>query len=200
MIITIIGGIGSGKSLSCLKYIKESSNFPITNFNLLRIKFKRLALSDIMKEVTDEKGKVKSYRVNWEYWENMRKRNFSIYLDEANNIISARASNSLKNRTLNKWISQIRKILSDSTTNHIYIVTQLPRMIDVIFRDLTQVVISCRLIESGARVYVLQKFYNGFNNYEMGNCAAKSYFLANPYFKYYNTKEMVRFEDGEKFV
>lgn len=198
MIITIIGGIGSGKSLSCIKIIKESKNYPLTNFNLKNMKYHRLMLSDILKTLENEK-KI-SYEVNWDFWNKQRKKDFSIYLDEAHNIVHARTSMSLRNRIMNKWISQIRKILSDSPTNHLYIITQLPRMIDVTFRELTQVVIHCSKLEYKNKVYIIQKFYNGFRDYELNICSAKTYFLGNPYFKYYNTKELVKFDDADKFI
>lgn len=199
MIITIIGGIGSGKSLSCVKHIVDSKNFPITNFKLKNIKYHRLMYENIIQELKEDR-KIK-YKVNWDFWEKFQnKNNYSIYLDEAHSLISARTSQSLRNRGLNLWVSQIRKILSDSTDNHLYIVTQLPRMIDVIFRELTQVVIECRLLKLKDKVYVIQSYYNGFDDLAMNRRSARSVFLGNPYFKYYNTKEMVRFKDAEDYV
>lgn len=198
MIICIIGGIGSGKSLSCVKIISESSNYPLTNFNLNNINYKRIKLSDIYVNKGDDKHT--DLRINWPFWEKMRKKSFSIYIDEAQNVINARSSMSKQNKVLNKWVSQIRKITSDSPDNHLYIITQRPRMIDVIFRELTQIVITCRKIEYKEKVFILQKYFNGFDSYNMNICSGKSYFLGNPYFKFYNTKETIHFEDVETYL
>lgn len=206
MIIAYIGGIGSGKSISAVREIVQNPNsYPITNFKLKKIKYHRLKYSDIIREI-EKKGldnktrKIK--QINWGFWERIRKDNelFSIYLDEAHNIINSRTSMSKDNVLLGKWCSQIRKVLADSPTNHLYIITQEPRKIDVNFRDLTQVVIKCQQVEYKDNIYILQRFYDGFYNYNINKVKAKGYFHGNPYFDYYDTTEMVTFDDVDIYV
>ena len=198
----MIGGIGSGKSLSVVRRVVESGdNYPLTNFRLKKIKYHRLKLSDIIKTKDGKSA------VNWDFWEKVRTTHkaYSIYLDEAHNIIGSRSSMSKQNQLMSRWISQIRKILSDSKDNHIYVITQKPRRIDVNFRELAQVVIECQKITKGKDVYIIQRFYNGFDDYELAKsglkkASAKSFFKGNKYFKYYDTGEMVTFKDGEEYL
>ena len=201
MIICLVGGIGSGKTLSVVKEIVTSNNYPITNFRLKNVNYHRLKYSDLITEVTDDKKK--TLKVNWLFWENLRKKHkfFSIYLDEAHNLIGSRASMSKRNQLLSNWISQIRKILSDNPFNHIYIITQNPRRIDINFRELTQVVIECRKAIINKKVIIFQRYYNGFDDYYMRfKAEEKTWFFGNKYFKYYDTTDMVRFSDVEDFV
>ncbi len=207
MIICYIGGIGSGKTLSIVKEIVDRKNYPITNFDLKKIKFHRLSFDDLITtdEILEEGQKKPKIikKVNWAFWEGIRKKHkyFSVYLDEAHNIINARASMSKSNILLSKWVSQIRKVLSDDPVNHLYIITQKPRKIDINFRDLTQIVINCSCIEfKKGKIYIVQDFYDGFDAYYEGRKKARTWFKANPYFKYYDTKEMVTFSDADIYI
>ena len=105
---------------------------------------------------------------------------------------------------MSKWVSQIRKILSDSESNHLYYISQLLGKVDIDFRELTHLFIECKKIvikHKGTNyVYIVQTFYSGLKNYENGNYTCKESFLANPYFKYYNTNEMVQFSDAEEYI
>jgi len=128
MIIILLGGIGSGKSLSAVKEIIDTNQYALTNFNLMGIKnFHRIKFADIIKK--EKKG----LKVNWEFWEDVRRKhkNYSIYLDEIHNIIHSRRAMSKTNILMSKWVSQIRKILSDSPNNHLYLISQTMRKIDV---------------------------------------------------------------------
>jgi len=211
MIILLLGGIGSGKSLSVIKEImRNKESFAISNFklNLTASKFYRLKLSDIIKEVekTQEKESNKKpekiLSVNWKFWDEMRKKHkyFSIYLDEVHNLIHSRASMSKRNILMSKWISQIRKILADKPNNHIYMISQTLRKVDVDFRELAQVIIECSKIQIGEKVFILQKYYDGIDNYLTRNFTYKTCFLGNRFFKFYNTEEMVTFSDAEDYV
>jgi len=205
LIIAFIGGIGSGKTISIVREIIKSENYPVTNFNLKNIKHHRLKYSDIIREIEKvglDKKKRKIKQVNWNFWSRLlnKHKNFSIYLDEAHNIINSRSSMSKDNILLGKWVSQIRKVLADNEQNHLYIITQQLRKIDVNFRDLTQIVVSCQQITYKNNIYILHKFYDGFDKYNINKVSAKGYFHANPYFKYYDTKEMVTFDDVDIYV
>ena len=103
---------------------------------------------------------------------------------------------------MSKWVSQIRKILSDSPHNHLYVITQRPRKIDINFRELTQVVVECFKLKKGNDIIIVQKYYDGFDNYFMWHRkpVRTTYFLGNKYFKYYDSYDMVRFTDVESYV
>ncbi len=197
MIIIILGGIGSGKTLSAVKEIVDNDQFCLTNFKLKNVKnYHRMKISDIL--IKDEK----KYRVNWKFWEDMRKKHkrYSIFLDEIHNIIHARRSMSSVNIRMSQWVSQIRKILADHPTNHLYLISQTARKIDIDFRDLAQIVIHCRKYEIGKRVIIKQNWYDGMSAYEFGRKKIITRFMANRYFKYFKTGELVTFSDAEDYI
>lgn len=192
MIIVYTGGIGSGKTISAVKSIVKQNRFCYTNFALKNFKnYHRLEFKDLINY--DDKGKAQT--VNWEFWNNARKehKDFSIYLDEIHNIISSRRSTSKLNVLASHWVSQIRKILSDSPNNHLVLITQRFYKLDIDFRELAHIIISCRAIHKRGKVYVRHQYFDGDTNYLDGKRSASRVFLANPYFKYYNTLEAVKF-------
>ena len=198
MIIVLLGGIGSGKTLSAVKEIVDNKQFVLTNFKLKNVKnYHRIKISDIV--LKDDKGK---YTVNWAFWEDMRKKHksYSIYLDEIHNVIHSRRSMSRMNISMSKWISQIRKVLADNPQNHLYIISQTKRKIDVDFRDLTQIVIDCTAYNIGNNIIIKQKWYDGMISYEYGNRSFSKAFQGNKYFKFFDTNEMVTFSDAEDFI
>ncbi len=197
MIIIILGGIGSGKTLSAVKEIVDNKQFALTNFKLKNVEnYHRLKISDIL--VKDEK----KYRVNWDFWEDIRKKhkNYSIFLDEIHNIIHSRRSMTSVNIQMSKWVSQIRKILADHPTNHLYLISQTARKIDVDFRDLAQIVILCRKYEFGSIVLIKQMWFEGMQNYEFGRKKLMTRFWGNKYYRYFKTGELVTFSDADKFL
>lgn len=209
MIIIILGGVGSGKSLSIIKEIMDSRQYALCNFRLKNMKnYHRIQISDIIKEEkvnigTDEKPKYTiKKQVNWQFWDDIRKthKRYSIFLDEFHNIGHARRSMSSTNILLSKWISQIRKILSDSETNHIFILSQTISKIDKDFRDLAQVIIKVKKMMCGKHVFICQKYYDGLDRYIMGLRKTKIVFLGNPYFKYYDSQDLITFSDAERFL
>lgn len=199
MIICLLGGIGSGKTLSAVKFIADNRQFALTNFKLKNIKdYHRIKVSDII--IKDEEKK--KLVVNWDYWEKIRKSqtSFSIYLDEIHNIIHSRRSMSRINILMSKWVSQIRKILSDHPTNHLYIISQTASKIDKDFRDLAQVIIYCQKQEKKKKVYIKQSYYNSMFNLDIGRKRAIKVFCGNPYFRFYKSTELVTFADAEEYI
>ena len=80
MIIAILGNIGEGKSLSIVREIIQKKQYAFVNFNLKNLKNQhRIKFNDVI--IPAEK--LKDYRVNWEFWNDVRKKNpiFSIYID-----------------------------------------------------------------------------------------------------------------------
>jgi len=197
MIILILGGVGSGKTLSVVKEIINNNQYALTNFNLQNIdNYHRIKVKDI---ITKNK---KACAVNWKFWEKIRNthKNYSIYLDEVHNIIHSRRSMSKVNIVMSKWVSQIRKILSDSPNNHLYLISQTLRKIDIDFRDLSQLVCRCRKYEFGGKIYIKQEWFAGVEDYLMGIKRYAFRFQANPYYKYYDRLGLVTFEDAEEYV
>lgn len=196
MIIAFIGNVGSGKTVSMVKSIVDYKGVAYTNFNLKDCDYTRLKFEDLIILKNEKKD------VNWKKWDEIRGKHkyFSIFLDEVDELINARASMTKRNMLLSRWVAQIRKILKDNPDNHLFISTQTPRKIDVNFRDLTHIVVRCKKIEKGNKVFIVQDYYEGFDDWNNGVKSAKKYFLANKYFKYYDTNEMVYFEDAEKYL
>lgn len=199
MIYIITGNVGSGKTLTAIKDIVDKDIYAITNFKMKNYRnYYRLRYSDII--IKGEK--TKDSKINWEFWENLReeKKNFSIFLDEAHNFISSRSSMSSQNKLFSKWVSQIRKIFSDDENNHIFLITQYIKKIDVNFRDMAFGIILCKKRIFKNKTWISQNVYDGLDRYEYGKKAFSKVFLANPYFRYYNTKEMITFGDDEEYV
>lgn len=199
MIIALIGGVGSGKTLTAVKLIKESKIKAMVNFNAKLLNAVRIKESDII-----IKGEKKDdWRVNWEYWDRLRekRKDFSVYLDEVHNLIHSRNSMSKRNILMSKWVSQIRKILSDSETCHLYIISQTLRKIDIDFKELVHLYITCQKFKHGPQIWIKNRYYDEAYLYDpYAKPKAVMSFLGNPYFQYYDTNEMVKFGDDEKFI
>ena len=198
MIICFLGGIGSGKTLSVVKEIINKNQFVFTNFELKNLKnYRRIMYKDIFEE--KEKGK---FDVNWKFWNDFsesHKEGYSIVLDEVHNLIHSRRSMTGTNILMSKWVSQIRKILSDSEHNHLYLISQTLRKIDVDFRDLIHIFIVCKSVNIKGKVWIKQTWYDGLENFLNAKSKIKTVFLGNPYFKYYDTKKIV-FEEERTFI
>lgn len=195
MIICFLGNIGSGKSLSVVKEIYESNQFVFTNFELKGIKnYHRIRFDEIFKE--KDKG---SYDINWSYWNEqaLEHKGYSICIDEIHNLVHSRRSMSGMNILMSKWVSQIRKILSDSEHNHLYIISQTIRKIDVDFRDLIHLICVCKAFKDDDNIWIKQYWYDGMEAYLDNKCKFKRVFLGNPYFKYYTSKKLVFGEDNK---
>lgn len=198
MIIVFVGGIGSGKTLSAVKMIMESKNYALTNFKLKNVGkgfYHQIKFSDVL--IKDEKEKYVG--INWEFWNKLRdnKKTFSIYLDEIHNVISSRQSTTKRNILMSRWVSQIRKILSDSPNSHLVLITQRFEKLDIDFRELAQIIILCDKFIIGGKVYIKQFFYDGDTNFFMNRHSVKKVFLANPFFKFFHSLELVKFGEDE---
>lgn len=192
MIICILGGVGSGKSLTLVKKVAESKNYPITNFKLKHIDYHRLKYSDIVK------GKGKDISVNWDFWNSMKKLHdgFSIYLDEIPTFYNARAAMSKRNQVFSRWLSQIRKITMDSEYNHLYVAAQKLRQIDILMRELAHIFITCQKVTKDKKIFIINRYYTDLRLVELNaRPSAKIAFRAEPYFNFYDTKELISFGD-----
>jgi len=95
MIIGIIGGIGSGKSVLATKRIIEANNkcfcnFSVNHNNALRIR-KDYIIEVVVTQTPRGKDKVEK-KLNWEFWNTALRTygDYNIVLDEAHNLIHSR--------------------------------------------------------------------------------------------------------------
>ena len=170
MIITMSGGVGSGKTISAVRQsvVEARNNLVLTNFKIFNLKnYYRLKKGDVLVEERNEKGKLEKYELNWDFWE--AHKNCDIFLDEVQNMFNSRNSMSRENKKYSEWIAQIRKLWGASgdqnylevlrkmnnnlfhkhhqeiysRSNNIFLITQKPRKLDVNFKDLCHVHIQC---------------------------------------------------------
>lgn len=104
------------------------------------------------------------------------------------------------NILMSRWISQIRKILQDNPKNHIYLISQTMRKIDVDFRELAQLIAVCRKYQIKEKTYIKRTWYAGINGYMTGKKLRTDAFLGNPYFKNYTTEEIIKFSDLGEYI
>jgi hypothetical protein len=198
MIIAYVGGIGSGKTLGIVKDIIDTKNYAVTNFPLKNYSnYYRIKVSDIITK-TDKK-----FSVNWKFWEKLitEHENYSIYLDEIHNIIHARRAMSHLNIQMSKWVSQIRKILMDKPKNHLFIISQSIRKIDIDFRELAQIIVKCKkLVTNKGNILMRQDFYDGLDNYLCGVRKCSKIYNPMKYYRFYDRNKIVTFEDSEDFL
>jgi len=220
MIIIITGAIGSGKTLSVVKEIVDRGNKAFTNFELYNTPYNRLKYTHLFTK-EDEDDKKEKIKLNFQFWKD-QKGGFDIYLDEFHNVMSSRRSMSKKNVILSDWLSQIRKILGQTEKNNLYLITQKLKRIDVNSRDLAHQCIKCHkqcfenvkipteICEDGKMVVkrvpltIIYKYYfkdsdalSAYENYDINTCQGMTRFVANPYFKYFNSWELVDFGSEE---
>jgi len=221
MIIGIVGGIGSNKTLSIIKLIKERGNKCFTNFELKGINnVHRLKYSDIMSDrVTETKkdGSVKKSvkEVNFGFWEKQMKEGFDIYIDEIQAVVSSRRSMSKENVVWSSFISQIRKVLGASEKHNFYFITQRPNAVDIQIRELTNVWILCNKVllnnvelktklVKGSKMLPMNiavlKYFRSLAELEFFNATQNdnvpfysSWFFGNQYYKYYDSHALVDF-------
>ena len=201
MIIAIIGGIGSGKTLTAIHNIVDKKGFCYTNFNLKGYSdYHRLKFEDIVRYDTDEKGNKHPSGVNWNFWNKARKahRSFNIYLDEVQNVVNSRTSMSNVNKLMSQWLSQIRKLYNDSPDSNLYIISQKIRRIDVNFRELAQLFIKCSKAIVKGKTYIINDYYLDCSaDHMLERRIGRTFFIADPYFKRYSTKEIIDFGDSD---
>lgn len=220
MIIIIVGGIGSGKTLSAVKDIIQRDQLTFTNFQLFQTrKIKRLKYEHLF--FKDEKSK--KMKLNFSFWNELTKKygGFDIVLDEFHNVMSSRRAMSKRNVLLSDWLSQIRKILGQSEKNNLVLITQKLRRIDVNSRDLAHLCIYCMkrelpikietmVKEHGRKklkllpVVMIYRFY--FDSPEsllhFQETGARTYFrmtrfIANDYYQFFNSYELIDFGSEE---
>lgn len=222
MNIIFVGGIGSDKTVSMIKEIVDRKNRCYTNFKLHNVKnYKQLEVRDLVKIRKIKKKEKLKYNVNFEFWNKQlkKKERFDVYIDELHNIANSRTGSKRLNIALNLWIAQIRKILQGNEDNNLYSTTQRPMSVDCGWRDLTHFWIHCEKVT--LPITMKTEVYNGkfldlninvakrrwFTNLKdcmdyitlgIDRSVKKDRFIANKYYKYYNTYELITF--GDKYL
>ena len=229
MIKLIIGGIGTGKSISIVKEIIDRDRKCFVNFTVKFNKAERLKLDmithDVIKGYDSKNRPIIKQEVNWDFWNQLKNNGeeFDIYIDEAHNVANSRRSMSNQNKNFNDWLAQIRKILGSSEKSNLYIITQRINGIDISLRQLCHEIIYMKKIELGIDidtpilehgkrkikylpVVLIFKYnfmgefaYENFVNYLESNLKSysyRSYFLANKFYKYYDSYELIDFGNG----
>jgi len=151
LILAIIGGVGSGKSVSGVKFMMDRKHPLFTNFkirnkeHIKRLKYAML-FKEIVTEVTARGKEIKKFVLNWDFWKEQIKNSngFDIVIDEIHNIFNARRSMSKENILLQQWVAQIRKILAGDEKCHFVCISQKLERIDVSLRDLIGGIVFCQ--------------------------------------------------------
>ena len=121
------------------------------------------------------------------------------------------------NKAASIWVSQIRKILGADKHNHLFLITQKPMRIDISFRDLAHYWVLCSFKEleqgkiltrttSGIKklpiAVATNKYFKTMEALQahelrprLKNYVMKKRFLANRYYRFYDTSELIDFED-----
>ena len=164
--------------------------------------------------------------VNWDFWREAlgKDKVFCIYIDELHNIMSARSSMSRNNICMAEWVSQIRKITGASEVSDLVVISQELSRIDVALRDLAGEIIYCEKVETHEKVetkclhngrivtkilpktYIMTYYFRGtscvekywlFRDQRQKTYDGRKYYLANSYFKMYDSYQIVDFGESE---
>lgn len=216
-IIIIVGGIGSGKTLLAVRHMKERQKPCYANFSVKLPDVTRLRWDHLF--TLDDKGKPEA--INWDFWRQVQLSGIDVYGDEWHNVQNSRRSMSKQSILMNNLNSQLRKILGSDNHNNFYVITQRPEAIDLHLRYLAQWwwlprkqafrhhQVPTQVIDTktGKLVYkmlpamrIWHEAYRSQNDLELGiNKVVYPPFIANDYYRYYDTHCLVDF-GGEEFV
>lgn len=151
MIRISLGNVGSGKTVCEVREMflnkanrKTYSNIKTKLKNQVDINAKMI----IKETITDYKKKkdgttepIVKHELNREFWQQL-KEPINVVLDEAHAIINARRAMSKINIITSDWLALIRRVLGSSESGYgeLVFITQIPRRLDVIAREMaTQV-------------------------------------------------------------
>lgn len=175
MLIGLEGGLGSGKTIMLVRYLKrdsEKGHKILTNFGTKNFKTGSLDVQELL--VYSKEG--------------IELNNITIGLDELTVFVDCRVSMSKANRIFSYFVLQSRK-----RNVNIYYTTQDMRMIDKRIVNHTPIVIYC---EKLYRNNVEVDGYRKYKIYDFRNPRQPvvSRFIMNikPYYDYYDTNEVIK--------
>lgn len=151
MIRISLGNVGSGKTVCEVRemFLNHAKRKTFSNIKT-KLKHQINISPDmiIQNEVVGTKNKkdgtieeVTKKTLNKEFWMGI-KEPINVVIDEAHSIINARRSMSKTNEIVGQWLALIRRVLGSSENGYgeLVFITQLPRKLDVIAREMaTQV-------------------------------------------------------------
>lgn len=172
MIIGFIGNMGSGKTLSLVKEAYALYRKGYTIFSNINLSFphEEYNIQDLLAYAENQKTFYKSVFI----------------LDEAHIFLDARTSISKINRALSYWLLMSRK--ADIILLY---TTQQFRNVDIRLRKNTDIIVECKRKEIKNKGimfimnYIMIIELDGIREYKIA-------FIPTPYFKLYNTNEIVK--------
>ncbi len=157
MIRIIVGNVGSGKTALAVREMFHNVNKRNTYTNIqtqlpntVEINAEMIMKQEIVDHKTNKKTgetiPIYKQTLNIDYWKAI-KEPINVTLDEAHSIINARRSMSKTNIIITDWIALIRRILGENSTGYgtLTFITQLPKRIDSIAREMATQIIYCRM-------------------------------------------------------
>lgn len=189
MILCWIGDIGSGKTISAIKYAYEEYLKGRTIYCNLHLFFPK----------SPNGGKV--VPLDTKFFIDYATSRFNIMnsivlIDEAHIYFDSRNALMRKNKIFGKFITQSRKRSVDlvyTTQDENPETFRTTGQVDLRLRKLTDRVILCRIEKIKDKEFVIQDFYNN-----SGRLLTRQVVYANPYFNLYDTNEIIVFEDEEE--
>ena len=137
MLASLLGHLGSGKTL-LLTYLATKFKRPVySNFKLNLVRYKPLKVIDLLNLPN----------------------NIEVFIDEGYTWLESRVSSKVLNRYLSYILLQSRK-----RTINIYITAQLFSTVDLRFRQQSDIIILCKKVENGFQYKILNTINNSFMN------------------------------------
>lgn len=146
MITIKIGKIGSGKTLTAVRSILNDE-YPMEIYTNIKFnkKIKNIVELEmdmlIVTEYNEKKGIDVPKSVNTMFWQD-KNYPITIILDECHNVLNPRRSHSAINIVMTDVLSLLRRIIGSRNSGYgeLVLITQLPRRIDPIARDMATLV------------------------------------------------------------
>jgi len=142
MIKIFLGNVGSGKTVSGVRYIMTKPR-GLEIYTNIQMKIKIPEVFRLTPEMMfttvwdDKKNKFVPDRVNVDFWKKHNKAK-TVILDEAHNLMNSRKGRSKINLVMSDFLSLIRRVVGENGvgSGELILITQLQRKIDIIARDL----------------------------------------------------------------
>jgi len=146
MISIFLGNVGSGKTASAV-YDLLTNNCDDNVFTNIELNTKIPHVKDLKPEMIfklewdEKKQKDMPVSVNKDFWRNLDG-STSVILDEVHTLLNARKPGAKVNIIMTDWLALIRRVLGsvESGEGHLVMISQIQRRIDVIAREMANVV------------------------------------------------------------
>lgn len=209
MIRLCYGNVGSGKTASAVRWMKNRPNSRIyTNIEVSGRGFSHVVKLKpemiIKKEKIGEKrtGEPKyKYKLNVEYWKEMRKKygQMDVVIDEAHIFFNPRRAMSHVNVIMSDFLALLRRIVgnSEGSDGELILITQLQRRLDPIAKDMsTHVQYHIHHYNKLCSKCRFSWYENNEVSMKYEDCPCCGHWNVK---KYNNTIEVFDFKDNEKF-